>query len=121
VSELPELEVLFLQALKNVTVLPDFARCRKLRHVGLDTMKGLRDVSPLATAPSLQSFSAVSMQHLHPEDFTCLRDITTLRQVRVGLGSDRKNRAVDDLLGEVATRAWDQELSTPTGSVRREA
>jgi hypothetical protein len=113
VSDLPSLEVLFLQALKNVDTLPDLSRSGQLRHVTLDTMKGLRDLTPLTTAPALASVAAVAMQHLQPEDLTCLRSISTLRQVRLGLGQ-RKNDAAREAIGSAASARWDEQLAQPT-------
>src|SRR6476469_2329268 len=44
------LRTLFLQALRQVEALPDFREATELKRVRLETMKGLRDLRPLATA-----------------------------------------------------------------------
>jgi hypothetical protein len=76
-------------------------------------MKGLRDLTPLTTAPALASVAAVAMQHLQPEDLACLRSISTLRQVRLGLGQ-RKNDAAREAIGSAASAKWDEQLAQPT-------
>src|SRR5690606_34188517 len=99
VASVRTLQYLFLQALRNVTELPSLAPLKKLRRLYLETMKGLTDLSPAAKAPALEEVIAVDMRHLQPEDFRPFLKCRTLRAARVSLGSDRKNRAVADLLG----------------------
>lgn len=113
VSQLTELEVLFLQALKQVTQLPDLSPCVQLRHVHLETMKGLTDLQPLVDAPALQSLGAYDLPQLQPEAFGCLTRSATLVQVRAGLGSTKKNAAVENLLGPL-TASWDETLTKPS-------
>jgi hypothetical protein len=97
-TELTELQYLFLQALVNVKALPSLAPLTRLRRVQLYTMKGLTDLTPVSEAPALEELVAVAMQHLEPEAFECFVGHPTLRAASAGLGSDRKNRAVASLL-----------------------
>ena len=99
VAEVETLEYLFLQAQKQVTSLPSFQRAAKLRRVHLETMKGLRDLVPLARAPALETLVAIDMGHLTPEHFRPFVEHPTLREAAIGLGSNKKNAAVDALLG----------------------
>ena len=96
--EVEDLQYLFLQALKNVTTLPSLASLRKLRRVHLETMKGLRDLQPVADAPRLEELLVIDMRHLTPDAFRVFAGHPTLQRALVGLGSDRKNRAVQELL-----------------------
>jgi len=99
VAGIETLEYLFLQAQKQVTSMPSFERASKLRRVHLQTMKGLRDLAPLARAPALETLVAVDMGHLMPEHFRPFVRHPTLREAAIGLGSNKKNVAVDALLG----------------------
>lgn len=55
------LEYLFLQALKQVETLPDFSRAVNLRRIYLQTMKGIRDLRPIATAPAIEELILIDM------------------------------------------------------------
>ena len=61
-------------------------------------MKGLRDLTPVAAAPALEELMAIDMGHLTPEAFRPFVGHPTLRAVRIGLGSKRKNAAAQHLL-----------------------
>jgi hypothetical protein len=98
VADVPSLEELFVQALKNVTQLPDLSKLRSLRRVHLETMKGLQDLRPLLTAPALEEVRIIDMGHLQPSDVAVLAGKATLRRATVGLGSRTKNDAVSRLL-----------------------
>jgi hypothetical protein len=98
VAEVPTLQHLFLQSLKQVTILPSFKRSTELRRVDLQTMKGLTDLSPLAEAPNLEILSLIEMLHLQPE---ALRPFVGHPSLRAGIwdiGSARKRFAAQDLL-----------------------
>ncbi len=93
------LQYLFLQALKNVKVLPSLARLPILRRIHLETMKGLTDLRPAAKASALEELVVLDMRHLEPEAFRPFMGHATLCKAKVYLGSDRKNKGVADLLG----------------------
>jgi hypothetical protein len=98
VGRLPHLRYLFLQALRRVEALPDLSLDVELRRVYLRTMKGLRDLRPLATAPALEQLLLIDFGHVQPEDLRCLVGMPNLKGVDVGLGSDRKNAAAYAML-----------------------
>jgi hypothetical protein len=98
VASCTSLEMLFLQALKNVTALPDFSALHHLQRIHLETMKGLNDLTPLLNAPALQDVLLVDMGHLQPEQVGVLAGHPNLKRATVGLGSTRKNEAVEELL-----------------------
>jgi hypothetical protein len=97
VADIPTLEYMFLQALKQVTALPSFANCTRLTRLHLDTMKGLVDLSPLLTAKALTQLT-IYMPQLQPADLAALAAHPSLRQLSVALGSQRKNDEVARLL-----------------------
>ena len=115
VGGIPSLRVLFLQALRQVEALPDFAAATSLRRVRLETMKGLRDLRPLATAPALEAVELIDMRHLQPEDLAPLVGLPNLKAVTPGLGSRRKNEAATALLGLPLVRTPD-DWSKPESS-----
>ncbi|RBY95085.1 hypothetical protein DQ237_15325 [Blastococcus sp. TF02-8] len=90
---------LFLQALSRVTELPDLSRLAQLEVVHLETMTGITDLTPLLTAPSLREVSLVDMGHLQPADVGVLARHPRLRFLTAGLNSEKKNRAVRELVG----------------------
>lgn len=105
IAEISSLEFLFLQALKNVSSLPAMSMLARLRRVHLETMKGIRDLSPLLEAQALNTLLVLDAKHMQPEDFACLKQHPSLKHAVVGLGSERKNSAVRDMLGAAGVDA----------------
>jgi len=98
IGQLHDLQYLFLQALKNVTTLPSLATLRNLRRVHLETMKGLSNLQPVAEARGLEELLAIDMRHLSPDAFRVFAGHPRLRRALVGLGSERKNAAAQEIL-----------------------
>lgn len=98
IASVATLQYVFLQALKNAKAIPSLAGLPRLRRIVLETMKGLTDLRPVADAPALEDLIAVDMGHLTPEAFRPFVGHPTLRRQNVGLGSDRKNKAVEEML-----------------------
>jgi len=99
VGQISTLRSLFLQALPQVDALPNFRRATELRRIRLEGMKGLRDLSPLATAPALEGVELIDMRHMKAEDLAPLVGLPQLKAVTPGLGSRRKNEAAAAMLG----------------------
>ena len=97
-AEVTTLQHVFLQALRQVTLLPSFARSAELRRVDLETMKGLVDLAPLAEAPNLEILNLIDMGHASPEILRPFVAHPTLRAGIWGFGSERKNVAAEQLL-----------------------
>lgn len=115
-ADMHHLQHLFLQALRNVRALPDLSRCTALERVWLETMKGLVDLSALATAPALRQLDLVDVGHLQPEDLLPLTACPALQELGVGLGSDGRNLAARDLLripGSYGGHTWP--ITRPAG------
>ena len=98
-GRLPHLHTVFLQTLNHVTALPDLSDARALRRIHLETMKGIRDLRPVATAPALEELVLGDMPQLRPDDLRPLAGHPTLRAVTAHLGSMRKNAEARELLG----------------------
>lgn len=109
-AKVPSLRYVHLEAFKQVTALPsDLSRLSRLDTFWIETMKGLTDLTPLLTAPALQRVALVNMTHLEPAQVGVLADHPALRNLIAGLGSDRKNRAVRELLPLTGAGDWDPE------------
>lgn len=93
------LQNIFLQALKNVTVLPDLSQMANLRRIHLHTMKGITDLSPLATAPALEELVIENVSHYEVNDFLPLKGLKSLKNIGLGLGSFKKAEGVHEVLG----------------------
>jgi len=94
IASTASLQFLFLQDLSRVQAVPPLDSMINLRRVWIETLNGLTDVCPIARAPALEEFSAVSMRHLKPQNFRCFLDHPTLRYLNAGFGSLRKNADV---------------------------
>jgi hypothetical protein len=92
------LRFLLLDALKNVTQIPDLSALRDLDTIWLETMRGITDLSPLTTAATLRRLAVINMTHLQPSAFEPLVTHPRLEEFVAGLGSDWKNNAVSELL-----------------------
>lgn len=91
ISSLTSLEKLKLESLLNVKSLPPLSKLTKLKSVELGNMKGLRDVSSLGEAPALESFWHWSAENMDLSDYEPLLNNDSLKDVRVGFGSVKKN------------------------------
>ncbi|WP_432827970.1 hypothetical protein [Dactylosporangium sp. CA-092794] len=98
VTELPELEHLYLQSLGRVRTLPSFAESAALTRIDLFGMKSVTDLRPLLSAPALTRLTLFDMPQLQPADVAVLAAHPTLRQLSMSLGSPRKNDAAHRLL-----------------------
>jgi internalin A len=98
IASVRTLQYLFLRALRNVKELPSLARLHALRRLRLETMKGLSDLRNATKAPALEELVVWDTPQLEPEAFRPFTKSGTLRKATVHLGSDRKDRAVADLL-----------------------
>ena len=107
VSSLPNLQYLYLQSLRQVRALPDLSRLTRLRRIYLENMKNLEDLSALDRAPALAEFIHVGASRHNPDDYLPLLKNTSVRRVRIGFGSDRKNAAFDELARPFGKEKYD--------------
>ena len=98
-SEMTMLEELWLEDLPHVQRLPRLATLEKLKVVKLVGLKGLLDVGELAHARSLRQLDLLKMPAVVPESLACLRGHPVRKNVRLGLGSDERNRRAYAALG----------------------
>ena len=100
ISTMVGLQFLFLEALRNVTRLPDLSRLTHLRRIMLRTMKGLTDVSALASAPALSEFLLSGGESLDPEDLAPLFQVPSLRSASAYFANSKKDRAFKETAAE---------------------
>ena len=98
IAEVRTLRSVFLQALSQVRSLPTFDGLTNLRDVTLHTMKGVKDLTPLAGAPALERLSLIAMGHLEPAALEPLIGHPTLRRGLWNIGSMRKTYEAHDVL-----------------------
>jgi hypothetical protein len=84
-----------LQWLPHIEALPDLGALAKLEEVEIETMKSLRDVSAIAAAPALRFLGLWDCPSLTPESFKCLVGHPALKRLNYGIGSVKKNAAVE--------------------------
>lgn len=96
IADMLGLQYLYLQALKQVTSLPDLSRLQYLRRVVLWGMHGIHDLTPLLSARVMDELELIDMRHLQPEDVASLKG-HRLKALIAGLGSERKNRQVEEM------------------------
>jgi hypothetical protein len=58
-------------------------------------MKGIQDLSPFLGAKALEDIIVSGASHLTPEAFRPLQKHPSLKAIGFGLGSNKKNRAVE--------------------------
>ncbi|VAX36558.1 hypothetical protein MNBD_PLANCTO03-429 [hydrothermal vent metagenome] len=98
IASCPSLREVHLQSLPRVADINPLARVPHLHTVTIEHMKGLANLTPLRQVATLRHLRVIDCCHLKPDAFACLTDHPSLASASVGLGSDRKNRAVLDLL-----------------------
>lgn len=94
ISEVTTLQEIFLESLRNITTVPPLHKLRKLRRVTFKNMQGIRDLSPLLGAKSLEDVIVSCASHLTPEAFLPLQKHSSLQAIGFGLGSNKRNQAV---------------------------
>jgi hypothetical protein len=96
-GQLSGLQYLFLQSLLHVGRLPSFARSRALRRVHLQNMRGLKDVSSLVSAPSLEELVIFEGERQSPDALEPVLAMRTLKRASCAFGSKQKNARFAEL------------------------
>lgn len=97
VAAMPALERLSLRGI-SLASLPDFSANANLDSIELREVAGLRDLSPLATAPKLRELRIEGMRHLQMRDFEPLTRCANLLDVSIDIGSKSKTREIYRML-----------------------
>ena len=97
VARIPTLETFILQDLPNVRDIPSLASCTSLKTIFIKHLKSLEDLSPIAEAPNLEHFALTGPTKCLPEAFKPFLNHKTLKEIWVGLGSLKRNRAVHEM------------------------
>ena len=86
-----------LQDLPNVTDFPSLAACTSLKTIVIKHLKHLEDLSPIAEAPNLEHFALTGPSKCLPEVFRPFINHKTLKDIWVGLGSFKRDRALHQM------------------------
>lgn len=100
ISQLERLQWLWLESMGGVERLPDLSGHESLLRIELSSMRGLRGEDALvnvARAPHLRELH-VTESRLPANAFAPLVDHPHLERLAIGLGSDRRNREVEEWL-----------------------
>jgi hypothetical protein len=83
-----------LHWLPHIETLPDLSGLARLEEVEIESMKSLRDVSSIATAPALRFLGLWDCKSLTPQSFQCLRGHPALKRLGFGVGRLKDNKAI---------------------------
>jgi len=97
VARIPRLETLLLQDLPHVTEVPSLASCSSLTTVFIRHLASLADLSSIADAPNLEHFALTGPSKCLTEVFKPFINHKSLKDIWVGLGSRKRNRAVHQM------------------------
>lgn len=100
ISQMTDLQNVFLQSLPNIEVLPNFKKNKKLRRIGLENLKGLKKINSVEYVENLDEFFFSDCSQLQPEDFIPLLKNGTLKYASVYFGSNKRNNQFRKLLKE---------------------
>ena len=93
------LQHIHLENLKNVSSLPSLKALAGLRRIQIQGLKGLNSLREVADAPVLEELIVLGMPQLEVSSFVPFKGHPALKAVDVGLGSTKKNTAIETLLG----------------------
>jgi hypothetical protein len=99
IGDLPALEWLWLDELKDVETLPDLSHAGQLCRVDLTDLRNMREphaLDGLSRAPALTEVSLVASR-LPVGAFAGLAEHPRLQRIAVGLGDTRRNQEVSQL------------------------
>lgn len=98
------LEHVFLQAMNKIESVPDLSKLTKLHTFRLMTMRGIRDLAPIAAAPALEVFHIHDCASLVAEDFRPFVGHPALRTLLAAL-SEEVEAVVFAMLGLAAPKS----------------
>ena len=109
ISNMYDLQYLFLQSLPNIKKLPDFLENKKLRKIYLENLNGLSDLKSLEFVPKLEEFIFVNCSKLQPAELLPVLKNKNLRFATAGFGSDKRNILFKELAKEFNKQQYKNE------------
>lgn len=100
VAHASNLEVLMLDTLAKVTTLP---RLEQIRRLHMREMNGLTDLHTLGSAKKLEDLIIEGADKLTPDRLMPLKNLSSLKRVSIGLGSQRKSETVAEMFNLPST------------------
>jgi hypothetical protein len=107
-----------LEWLPHVETLPELSGLARLEEVEIESMKSLRDVAAVASAPALRFLGLWACNGLTPQSFECLIGHPTLQRLNFGVGRLKDNKAIAAMFPEAMTRTVYYRID-PTTCLRR--
>ncbi len=100
ISGIRSLQNLFIQSLKQVTIIPRLDNLQKLKRINLENLKGLTDLTSLEFVPNLQDFIYLAAQNQEPENLLPVLRNPSIKNIECRFGSDKKNNQFAKLIKE---------------------
>lgn len=100
VSELTNLQYLFLQTVNNPTKFPNIQNLKKLKRVVLYSVKSISDFSSLSNTKQLKEFAFYDIQGQKPEDFMTIIANKSIEKVYLWYFKSGLRNETEQLLGE---------------------
>ena len=97
-SEMFELQYLFLQNLPLIKQFPDLSLCRNLRRIYVESLKALNDFSSLENVPNLEEFALCDAAKQSPTDVIPVLRNKNLKRASGYFGSKKKNAEFKELI-----------------------
>lgn len=105
-SELYNLQNLFIQSLPNIKEIPDLSSNKKLRRIFLENLKGLENLKSIKNIENLEDFIFWDSK-LNPIDLYPVLKNNNLKSVQVKFGSIKKNNEFDNLVSEFGKNQYE--------------
>ncbi len=93
-----------LEWLPHVETLPELSELVMLEELEIQSMKSLRDISSIATAPALRYLGLWDCKGLTPQSFECLIGHPALKHLNFGVGRLKDNKAIASMFPEEMQR-----------------
>ena len=100
ISELTDLQYLFLQTVNNPTKFPNIGHLHKLKRVVLYSVKSIMDFSTLSKATSLKEFAFYDIQGQKPQDFLPIIRNKSIGKVYLWYFKSGLRKETDQLLAD---------------------
>jgi len=112
------LRLIELEWRPHVETLPALSELAKLEEVEIGTMKSLRDISSIASAPALRFLGLWDCKSLTRQSFECLIGHSALKRLNFGVGRLKDNKAIVAMVPAEMTQVGYYRI-TPGSYLRR--
>jgi hypothetical protein len=96
ISEIPNLQRLILDRLKQVKQIPELKKVKKLRWLTISDLKSLENLDPIGESNSIEMLSG-SCGNLKPSDFISAFKSNSLKYASIYFPSEKKEREFNEI------------------------